>query len=237
MANNNAEEFLQVYRRIENFLRERQQAEPHVSFGALVDNSNISAVERYRYKLKRYKDLRNSIVHREREGGEPIADPRSDAVEDFRGIVENVTDPPGLSPFIHDVYTATPSDDIASVVKKMERDNFSQMPILESEGVIAVLTANTISRWIGGEMQDEEEGLLVTETSVEHVLPHAERGEENHTFLPRDASLYEAHEAFQAEENLREPPDAVLITHNGQASESLLGIITPFDLPELVSRI
>jgi predicted transcriptional regulator len=237
MADTNAEEFLQVYRRIENFLRERQEAEPQVSFGVLVDNSGIRAVKRYRYKLKRYGDLRNSIVHRERDGGEPIADPRSDAVEDFRSIVEKVTDPPGLSPFIHDVYTARSSDDIASVVKKMERDNFSQMPILDDGEVIAVLTANAISRWVGAEIHDAGDGLLVTETNVEHVLPHAERGEDNHTFLSRDASLYEAHEAFQAEENLREPPDAVLITHSGRASESLLGIITPFDLPDLVSRL
>lgn len=236
MAVSNAEKFLEAYRRLENLMRKQQQEDKHTSFSALVDKSRDSVVQRYGRKLKRYADLRNAIVHHEYEDDHPIADPRTDVVESFQVIVEKVVDPPGLDPFYSEVYTATPSDDIGMVVEKMEKANFSQMPIEDGGEVTAVLTTNTIARWIGAELHTDGEGLLVTETSVGDVLPHAER-EDNYSFLPRSASLYEAHEKFQVSENLREPPDAVLITHNGRASESLLGIITPYDLPDLVSRL
>ena len=236
MASTNAENFLEAYRRLENLMRERQREDKYTSFSALVDKSGDSVVQRYNRELKRYADLRNAIVHHEHEDDQPIADPRTDAVENFQEAVEKITDPPGLGPFRRNVYTAAPSDDIGVVMEKMEHENFSQMPIQDEEEVIAVLTTNTITRWIGAELHQDGEGLLVTETSVGDVLHHTER-EDNYSFLSRDATLYEAHEAFQVGKSLREPPDAVLITHNGRSSESLLGIITPFDLPDLVSRL
>jgi predicted transcriptional regulator len=237
MSTTNADRFLNAYRTLENHLRETQRADRHDSFSVLLNESSNRAVQRYRFDLRRFGDLRNAIVHEPHHDGQPIADPREAAVEEFERIVERVTNPPGLSPFMHDVYTATREDDIGHVIEKMETDDFSQMPIVDEEkGVTAVLTTNTIARWVGARLHEDGQGLLVTNTTVGDVLPHAER-EDNYAFLARDASLYDAREAFQIEGALRQPPDAVLITHSGTPTESLLGIITPFDLPNLVSRL
>jgi predicted transcriptional regulator len=236
MEESNADQFLALYRRLENHLQKEQQEDATTTFRTLLSKSENRAVNRYHHQLKRYGDLRNSIVHHEYEEKQPIADPRQDVIDEFREIVESVTNPPGLSPFLREVYTATPSDDIGEVVEKMETENFSQMPIIQDEEVIAVLTTNTIARWVGAELHQDGSGLLVTETRVGDVLPHTER-EDNYTFVPRTANLYEAYQAFQIEQNMRELPDAALITQNGRATESLLGIITPFDLPDLVRRL
>jgi predicted transcriptional regulator len=80
-------------------------------------------------------------------------------VQEFGRIVEQITDPPGLQPFCHEVYTASPSDDIGSVVEKMETEDFSQMPVVDDGEVIAVLTSNTITRWVGAELHQGGEGL------------------------------------------------------------------------------
>ena len=231
-----AEQFLGIYRRLENYLREDQDKGPNVSFAALLKSSRNRPVKRYRYQLKRYGNLRNSIVHHEYDNDRPIADPREDVIEEFQYIVDKVTQPPGISAYLCEVQTATPKDDIGGVVEMMEEGDFSQVPIVDDDGVIAVLTSNTIARWVGSELHNDGQGLLVTDTLVEHVLPHSER-EDNHEFMSQSDNVYEAYSLFQADANLRQPPDAVLITHNGKPSESLLGIITPFDLPDLAAQL
>lgn len=231
-----ADEFLATYRKLENYMREAQDAGPTTSFSALLKSSQNRPVKRYRYQLQRYGDLRNAIVHHEHEDDHPIADPREDVIKDFRRIVDNVTQPLGITPYLTDVHTASAEDDIGHVVEKMEEGDFSQMPIRDDNRVTGVLTANTVARWVGAELHKDGQGLLVTDTLVKHVLPHSER-EDNYEFLNRSANVYEAYELFQADANPRQPPDAVLITHNGKPDESLLGIITPFDLPDLASRL
>jgi predicted transcriptional regulator len=235
MATTRADRFLASYRKLENDLLDDIR-ETYRPFKNLVEQSERPAVQSYENQLKQYGKLRNSIVHHEHEDEQPIADPREDVVQEFQRIVEQITDPPGLQPFCHEVYTTSPSSGIGGVVEQMESEDFSQMPVVDDGEVIAVLTSNTIARWVGAELHQGGEGLLVTDASVENALPYTERND-NYTFLHRSANLYEAHAHFQIEDNPRELPDAVLITHDGKASQSLLGIITPYDLADLVRRL
>jgi CBS domain-containing protein len=122
----------------------------------------------------------------------------------------------------------------------MQDQNYSQAPILNSEDeVIGLLTTDTIARWVGAHIDQDQEGtefLLTENTTVAHIQDHAER-EDNYTFLARNATLFDAAETFRVEANDYGPIDAVLITENGESSESLLGIITVADLPAIQRKL
>jgi len=55
--------------------------------------------------------------------------------------------------------------------------------------------------------------------------------------LRRDSTLFEALERFQDFERRGKKLEAVLITQNGKLSETLLGIITIWDLPKIYEAL
>ncbi|WP_279401320.1 CBS domain-containing protein [Piscibacillus salipiscarius] len=70
------------------------------------------------------------------------------------------------------------------------------------------------------------------ETTLEDILNY-EEGTENYKFVSRDLSIYEAEDIFKDQVNKEDRIDAVLITHHGKPDESLLGIISAWDIIDI----
>jgi CBS domain-containing protein len=233
-----ADDFLNAYNEIESKLERLLQKDKSAGFKQLVREQadrTFGPVRTHKDDLLEFADLRNAIVHSERSGGEVIADPRSGVVEKIIHIRDAIIDPPSVIPrFGGDVTTVREDAPLSRVVRKMQERNYSQVPIKENGQIKGLLTANTIARWAGANVEQDASGeiLLTDETTVSAVQSHAER-EENYEFLDRDATLFDAAEAFQVKPDDYGPIDAALITENGRPMESLLSIITMADLPEI----
>ena len=167
-----SEMFLKAFANLERWLRRSTNSARAVPFYQVVDRAaeRLPAARRFRDDLKEFADLRNAIVH-ERTDGHPIAEPNARVVEDIQRLETLLTSPPMVvSHFQRKVVTAEDTWPLSRAVKLMEARNFSQLPVRRAECFVALLTANTITRWLGA--KTAEDIVSINEATVAEVLKH-----------------------------------------------------------------
>lgn len=186
----NSDTFLDAFASIEKHLRRRCGVNEKVpfSFYQLVDEAakSLPEVRRYRDDLKEYADLRNAIVH-ERSDGHVIAEPNGKAVKGIERLASLILKPPTVVPlFQSQVFMLNTSDTIGTAVKLMVEHSFSQIPVIETDHIAGLLTANTIARWLGANVG--EDIFSLNATTIADVLRYTEDAE-NHVFVSRNTTL------------------------------------------------
>lgn len=232
----NSEKFIATFAAVEDWLRKQADADRSISFYQLVERAASSnrAVYRYRDDLKDFADLRNAIVH-ERKDGRIIAEPNDEAVAEFDRIRRALLLPPTVVPqFQRPVRTRNVDEAVGQAVSDMRAGSFSQLPILANGRVVALLTAETVVRWLASEVRNELVSLL--ETKIESVLPHTE-DPDHYCFLSRNATLQEAITCFEDFTTRGKDLDAILISQDGKPDQKLLGILTVYDLPAILETL
>lgn len=232
----NAERFLAAYSGIERKLRELGGADRNASFYALVDRAaeRSRAVHQFRIDLKEYADLRNAIVH-ERSDGHAIADPYEGTVGAIEEIRKMIEDPPRVLQVLHvSVQTCHGDDPVGSAARQMYDGDFSQLPVYEDGSFVALLTAETVARWLAACL---ESGIgLVEEAPVREVLGYAE-DPDNHQLLSREATVFDALRLFDEYSERGKSLDAIVVTQAGRRDAKPLGIVTIYDIPRLLAAI
>jgi CBS domain-containing protein len=235
----NSKRFLHVFALIENYLRELTPKDRRINFYERVDTVGRAkpAVRRFDRDLKEFADLRNAIIH-ESSDGHVIAEPNERAVQDLERIAELILKPPVVIPlFQTEVVTLAPAAPIAVAVRTMFERSISQLPITNAANnreFVALLTTNTVARWLGAGLGGGDAKL--ESTTIAEVLRFTEDAD-NHCFLARDATLFEAVACFQQHETEGRRLDAVLITTNGKSTERIIGTMTIADLPRALKAI
>lgn len=232
----NSKRFLDAFSAIEKRLQLNTKSERAARFSELIDRgSKIDAAVRSMYvDLQEFSDLRNAIVH-ERTDGRVIAEPNEWAVKKIEKMVELITRPPMLRDFMtRNVKVLQADRPIAEAVKFLYKENYSQAPVLRGGRYLELLTANTITRWLGANVADEIFSLL--ETSISDVLKYTE-DPEHVVFLRPETPVFEALELIQRQEAKGKRVEAILVTNSGKPGESLLGMLTIWDLPKLYKAI
>lgn len=231
-----ADRFLAAFSGIERKLREIADADRSTGFYALVDRAaqRSRAVAQFRTDLKEYADLRNAVVH-ERSDGHPIADPREEsvrAVEDLRRVLE---EPPGLLRVGRvTVATCSVDDPIGHAARQMYEGDFSQLPVYDGATFAALLSAETVARWLAASLQS---GIgLVEEAPVRDVLTYSE-DPDNYQIVARKSTVFDALQLFEAYSGRGKSLDAILITNAGRREERPIGIVTIYDIPRLMAAM
>jgi CBS domain-containing protein len=232
----NSQAFLDSFAAIEQWLRSLLSANRATSFYQLVDMASRTTrtVARYSDDLKEYADLRNAIVHA-RSDGRVIAEPNDAAVSDLGRLQSMLLNPPKVLPtFQGKVHTREASQALGEAVAVMLEGSLSQLPVMEKGRVIGLLTSNTIARWLGHEVATDLFSLR--ETTMAEVLRDTE-DPENHGFLGRMSTLFEALARFEDFAAHGKDLDAILLTHHGRSNASLLGILTLEDSPKILKML
>ena len=225
-----------IFSTIESWLRQEAGADRSASFYQLVDRGAVRnrAVARYRDDLKEFADLRNAIVH-ERSDDHVIAEPNDRAVAEFERVRAALLTPPAVIPkFQKAVQSKATTDSVGDAVIIMRNGSFSQLPILSNGKVVALLTAETVVRWLASEVSNE----LVSpwQTKIEHVLQHTE-DQDHYRLLSRRATLLDALAQFEDFAAQGKDLDAILISEDGKPEQQLLGILTLYDLPAILEAL
>jgi len=226
----NGERFLKAFQRVEGYLRKRTKTKERTPFGKMLEEALKSdpILRHYEKDLKTLKNLRNVLVH-DTEG--LLAEPTDKAVELMEKIAEHLLNPPLVEPdFFREVATVAAQAPIAEAVNLMYEHDYSQVPVIQDGEVQALLTANTIARWLGALVT--EEIFSLSETPVREVLRYAEESE-TWECIPRNVTLFDVLERFERYEKVGKRLAALLVTHGGKRTEKLLGIITPWDLVQV----
>lgn len=228
----NSERFISSFNRIENALKEILDTHEYIPFTRSVDlvSKSNSTVKRYRYDLFEYADLRNAIVHERIDPMFVIAEPHDATVERIEKIEKDILRPEKVIPFFaRKVITFEASDSLTKVLKVIDESTLSQFPVYNEGKFIGLITAKGITHWLAHLVKDE---LVLLDTTLEEILTY-EENEQNYLFIDKEKTLFEAEELFQQSISKGKLIDALLITHSGSPSESLLGIITSWDIIEI----
>ena len=190
-----------------------------------------SDVGRHSAELKRFAKLRNLIAHNHSHT-KPLAVPTVISVERLEAISKQLLSPPLLFTLAaKPVELCRPSDPLGCCVRKMHDGVFSQLPIYDGKQYCGLLTAETIARWLASFFVGDGEGI-VDEQTVEEVMRHQEDGD-NVEFMARTATVANALAAFDKFLHHGKRLEAILITNSGSRTETLMGIVTINDIPQL----
>ncbi len=226
----NAERFLNAFSAIEHEMKRILKLKNHRRFFELIDKSARvnPVIERYRFDLKEYGELRNAIVH-DRSGGEVIAEPNDYAVNHIEQIAGLLLEPPKVAPlFLREVLTLSVNDPISRAIRELSRMSYTQVPVLDGEETICLLTSNMIVKWMGLSLADDT--LDIDNTTLKDVVQRVS-DEINYEVVSVNQSLFDIPDLFYRWQQDGKKLEAVLITRNGDLSEPLVGIITNRDLP------
>ena len=117
-------------------------------------------------------------------------------------------------------------DSLKELLLKINESSFSQFPVYDDNNkIIEIVNTNTIARWLSTSI-DDNGSLLLIETKVKDLIPSIEY-RNNYKFIKRDATIYDAYDMFiDCINSNKRNLDAIFITQNGTARESILGLIT-----------
>ncbi len=234
-----SERFIAAYNRIDREMTRRAKLDRYVGFAQLVRRlaRTDSTIAQFADELLEYGDLRNAIVHDAVEPGRIIAEPHPDVVERMEHIAAVLEQPPLVTPeFERKVHTVRSNDSILVVMNLIRQLGYTQFPIYDEEGKFAgLLTDRCIARWLTFEL-DKVRMNSLEEITAAHVAAYDKTKGKNVTFLPKDATVFDAYNEFELRIGTERPRlEAILITEHGKKEEPLLGIITPWDIFRLRS--
>lgn len=230
-----SEKFLDLYNKIDSILKKEQNHESQTSFAHRVKNSKNSIVKLYKEDLIAFGELRNAIVHSPKIGGDFIAEPHQQIVEELEKIFDKISNPKKVIPlFQFPVIGEDMENQLNSILKEMKIKSFSQFPIFDSNRkVIEIINTNTISRWLSSQM---ENNFTFNSVKVKDLISDIEF-KNNYKFVSKDISIYDAYNFFIDHINTyNRNLDVLFITHSGNSNEKLLGLITIEDIASKITK-
>ena len=224
------EAFLTLYQKLDEYLRRNAGQARDLTFAQRIDTlaQKHPVLRRNAAKLKDYGDLRNTLVHQRDPGGGWIAIPSERTLQEFKQIVQAILSPEKLIPRFQnsDIHLFSPQDAMVTALQHMREHDYSQV-VLQIEGQLSLLTVEGIAKWL--EEQAREDIISVNEAILMDALRYEQA--ENVFIMSRNQTVYKAMEIFMLAIEQRKPRIyALLITEHGKATESLQGIVTPWDL-------
>ncbi|MGB3259277.1 CBS domain-containing protein [Paenisporosarcina sp.] len=224
----NSDRFLTAFHRIEQSMKEIIGTNDHLSFYKLVELSKRknAIVRRYEEDLKEYATLRNAIVHHQTSTEYAIAEPHDEIVQALETIDEALAKPVTVGEmFERKVSTLQAKDTLREALIMIRDKQFTQIPVYDDNVFVGLLTAVGITFWLANHVENED---ISWEMTVESTLQH-EKKKENHLFVPREMSIFEAEELFKDAMAKGKRLEALLITDK----DGLVGIVTPLDLMKI----
>lgn len=219
--------FIDAYNAIDRKLRDELRYDSSVSFSKVVIDykERFSKWQDYDF-LKMIGPLRNAIVHERNHENQILSIPIPSIVDSIEQVQKNLLKPELVYPkFKRKVNTFQIKDSLLLVLKTIRFDSYSQFPIYDEIKFKGLLTENGISRWLAN-YSNEEDPIIAFKEIYLGIILESEEERQNSLFIRRSTTLLEAENEFVINPAL----EALLITENGNPAESLMGIITRWDI-------
>ena len=222
---NRAEEFIQLFNRVEKFLSRLVNPEQPLRFGRLVDQASKlgAAVLANAATLKQFAMLRNAIVHDVDYPPNVVAVPSPEALARFKRIAREVLPVPLMPTFARKVRCFSPHDSLPAVLGFMREYDFSQVLVRGPNGQLSMLTVEGISWWLADNFAENRAAILDEILALEPPGAFLTMGP--------DETVFDATNAFR--DSIHSGSTrlyAIVVTEDGSAKGDAIGFVTPWDL-------
>ena len=246
-----ASEFLTVFSKLEDEILRRARKVPQLrgfapheqskkvqyfasSLDVLQDYGKDRVVNEYIDTLRLYGKLRNALSHNYDD--DPIADPHEDTVRGIKHLYESITKPQLVSQIMTEkpvVFSV--GDDAYEALGVMDKNWYTSVPVYRGEDLVGVLSERSMLRWAVASADDDVKlAELRTLADIEEYLDTPDDSETDlYYFVAKDTDVYTVRDLFDRAIRDGKRVAAVFVTHSGKISESLLGIVTAWDLSRI----
>lgn len=240
-TDNNTAQLIKIYNEIDAFLRQQLESDRHAEHGYLLQHvaHKNRVVAKYESELRAIAQLRNSLVHNPlQEIASPIAYPHPKLLERYQSIRDALLNPKvalSIAVPTNKIYTATLETPLKNVLKKMNENTFTHVPIIKNNMMTGIFSENTLLSYLA----EKGETVILDDMKIgefKEYLPFKAHKGERFEFLSRKAELAEVYDIFYQAIKVHERIGMVFVTEHGKPTEKPLGIITAWDLasPEFV---
>lgn len=227
-----AREFLDVVAQLERVIGRLGARDPQGLGDAVRQVGDSHAlVRQYRSELLVFATLRNAIAHHRYQSGRPIATPLPETVARAKAILAQFERPAVAFDFGHTPVMFDEGEDLHPALKMMAEKRLSQAPVTSGGIYRCMLTTNAVARWVAANI-DAEGNVVMPEVRVSDVLEHLE-DHEVAKFVPRATTASDAIDYLTS----KKPPIALLITQDGNRTQSILRILVAADVPALLKAL
>lgn len=227
-----ADEFLNAYRELEETLNAKYNTDDKRSGSPIVRFMSEKESKPYRENLDICREIRNFLSHHSELGGERLIQP-SQAMISFLGEVTDFIRRPPLaiefSTLFADILKTTLSQKAQTVMKKMERQGFSHVPVIDGGECIGVFSVSTVFTYslVNG-MTSLRDDMLISDFG--EMLSFNNHSTERFRFVGRETSIYDVRSEFERKRPGAKRLAAVFITDSGSSRGRILGMLTPWDV-------
>lgn len=231
MNDRRAEEFLDLYRRLET------AAEKITGGGNR--NSSVMALAHHR-EFRKYRDeldyarqVRNLLSHEAKINGAYGVVPGETLFRFMEKMVNRLENPPTVQQVmtpVKDLLLATPNHSVLSLMKEMEQRGLSHLPLLEQGKVVGMFSLETVFQWVLHQKEPFDE-----HTTIQHLAPYLPlepRLGTCYVTVPSTMRVNDAKEVFDKAYERNQKIKLLLVTQKGTAQDKLLGVVSPYDLLE-----
>lgn len=181
--------------------------------------------------LDAFAELRNAISHGPYNNLRPIADPRPDTIAVIEHIRDLLLNPPLALEALprQKVRSLRMDDPITKALEIIRTTEISQFPVYGDKGYVALLTTNTITRWVAADLSDNN---TLDASTVAEVLDYAETSD-SAVFLPHTATAQEIIDVMTGPQL----PWSVIVTEHGKPDQTPLRIVSGRDMRTLLELV
>lgn len=177
--------------------------------------------------------LRNVFSHRER--GRYVAEVYDFALSELESIIASVENPPtAKDKFGCEVYQAKGSDLIENIMDTMESNMYTHVPIWDDEELRGVFSYSSFFSWLHRERTRTDRPIFIKKQANDINRQFLNSPVVNYKFINENMDVNEIPELFNHETRRKKRLDCLLLTAEGNQDRNITGIVTPWDLGNII---
>ncbi len=227
MNNRQGEEFLDLYRRLETAAEKLMGTSNRSS--SVMNLAHHRDFRKYRDQLDYARQVRNLLSHEAKISGQYGVVPGDTLMDFMEKLVNRLENPPTvfqvMTP-VNRLLTARREQRVLSLMEEMNRRGLSHVPLLKNGKVEGMFSVETVFQWIL-----DQNAPFTTECTMEQVSPYLPLGKCYVTVAPT-LLVNDARDLFDKAYDRNCQIKLLLVTKNGKADSSLMGVVSPYDLLE-----
>lgn len=233
---NNFERFISEYNKLHEALKEK--ANKNRDFFSLLKRLEKDVIiARYKDELHLIRKLRNLLVHEKTTIHYDIAIPSEEVISQMTYIRKQIIQPATAGDhFSRKVFSFNIEDSLERLLYFINEKHLYQFPVFDEDGLAGVLSHNGITNWLAHDFSKNT--IDFSRITIEDIVAD-EESYYHYEVISSNTSLFDVEAMFSSNLFVGRSQYVILISDKNKIKkwEDLKGIITPWDLPELMALL
>lgn len=194
-------------------------------------------VGRYKDQLHIIRKLRNLLVHETRTVEYDIATPSEEVIEYMKFVRKQIIQPASVGDhFSRKVFCFNINDSLERLLYFLDKKQLYQFPVFDENGLAGVISHNGITNWLAHNFSNPD--LDFKQVKIRDIVAD-ENSYYHYEVIRPETTLFDVEQMFSSNLAVGRSQYVILISDTKEIKEyeDIKGIVTPWDLPEVMTAI